>query len=161
PQVRIDPKILRSLAPPGPIQPPSPPVAQPQPQPPAPTPAPQPAIAKPTAPVAPQPVSPPDNPIRPPEQQTASNGLVLPRFSPGKALQENLHEALKDGGTTGTQFSGPVRPSPNAGGGGIPGGGGGGQAYTGGSLQLLTPTEGVDFSSYLERMRAIVQRNWY
>ena len=52
-----------------------------------------------------------------------------------------------------------VRP----GGGGMGGGGGGrgGQGYLGGNLEMLTPTEGVDFSNYLARVLASVKRNWY
>jgi TonB family protein len=30
-----------------------------------------------------------------------------------------------------------------------------------GQLQMLTPTQGVDFTSYLQRVVASVQRNWY
>ena len=49
-------------------------------------------------------------------------------------------------------------------GGRIPGGplgsgSSGGQAY--GNIELLTPTEGVDFSHYLARVLASVRRNWY
>jgi TonB family protein len=34
-------------------------------------------------------------------------------------------------------------------------------AVGGGQLQMLTPTEGVDFSNYLARVLASVKRNWY
>ncbi len=101
----------------------------------------------------------PDSPPQP--QESASNSLVLPRFSPGKALQESMHEALKDGGTTGAQFGGPVGPAPSPGGGGMSGGGGGGQGYLGGNVEMLTPTEGVDFTNYIARVLASVKRNWY
>jgi TonB family protein len=68
-----------------------------------------------------------------------------------------MHQALKDGGTAGADFGGGT-PS---GGGGIGGGGGGGGGQgLGGSLQMLTPTEGVDFSTYLARVLASVKRNW-
>jgi hypothetical protein len=158
PQIRVDPRLLRQLAPPRELQPtPGPPEpervvkdaptqAKPAPSTPMPQPRAQPPI---------------DSPIRPtPQQQeSASNSLVLPRFSPGKALQESLHEALKDGGTTSGQFGGPVSPAP--GGGGIGGGGGGGQGYLGGNVEILTPTEGVDFSNYIARVLASVKRNWF
>jgi TonB family protein len=39
------------------------------------------------------------------------------------------------------------------------GGGGGPEAY--GGLQMLTPTEGVDFNDYLQRVVARVEHNWY
>ncbi len=158
PQMRVDPRILRQLAPPRPTQPPP---GQPEPERVAPTPAPIPAPAKPAAPsVAPTPQLPLESPFKPqkPPDQTSSS-LVLPRFSPGKALQQSLHEALKEGGAPGAQFGGPVGPGSLPGGGG--GGGGGGQGYLGGNVEMLTPTEGVDFSTYLARVLASVKRNWY
>ena len=154
PQIRVAPRLLRQLAPPRELQPtPAPP------EPVAPT------TPKLTAPM-PQPrVQPPeDSPIRTPQlpQETASNSLVLPHFSPGKALQESMHEALKEGGTSSAEFGGPVGPAPSRGGGGVGGGGGGGgQGYMGGNVEMLTPTEGVDFSNYIARVLASVKRNWY
>ena len=41
------------------------------------------------------------------------------------------------------------------------GGGGGGQGYLGGAVEMLTPTEGVDFTTYMARVLASVKRNWY
>jgi TonB family protein len=151
PQMRIDPRLLRQLAPPREVQPtPGPPeperVTRDNP------------VAK-LAPTAPTP-HPLDSPIKPPPMlpDNPTPSLTLPRFSPGKALQESMHEALKDGGTSSAQFGGPV-PS---GGGGIGGGGGrGGQGYLGGGLEMLTPTEGVDFTNYLARVLASVKQNWY
>ena len=166
PRIRIDPRILRSLSPP----------SQPQPLPGPPEPervvrdAPQPTPEKPglTQPPANAPQQrtqqPPQDSIfkpvqQPPPQQ--SSGLVLPRFSPGKALKESLHEALKDGGAPSAQFGGPTPAAPAPGGGGGPGGISGGQGYLGGNGELRTPTEGVDFSNYLARVLASVKRNWY
>jgi TonB family protein len=151
PQIRVDPRVLRQLAPPRQLQPnPNPPeperVVRDNPNP---------------APSMPQPRTQPpqDSPIKPPPTppDPATSSLVLPRFSPGRALQENLHEALKDGGTASVQFG---VPAGHPGGGGMGGGGGGGQGQLGGSLELLTPTEGVDFTNYLARLRASIQRNW-
>jgi TonB family protein len=151
PQMRVDPRMLRQLAPSRPTQPPP---EQPEPERVAPTPTP----AKPAAPsVAPTPQLPMESPIRPqkpPDQNTSS--LILPQFSPGKALQNSLHQALKDGGTPSAQFGGPAGQMPGGG-----GGGGGGQSYLGGNVEMLTPTEGVDFSTYLARVLASVKRNWY
>ena len=52
-------------------------------------------------------------------------------------------------------------PAPPA----MPGGpgqeGGPGPGYLSGSIQILTPTDGVDFTSYIARLLAIVKRNWY
>jgi hypothetical protein len=163
PRIRIDPRILRSLSPP----------SQPQPLPGPPDPervvrdAPQltpekPGLTQPSAPQSRTQQPPQDSifkPVQQPPQQ--SSGLVLPRFSPGKALQESLHEALKDGGTPSAQFGGPAPSAPAPGGGGGPGGISGGQGYLGGNVELLTPTEGVDFSNYLARVLASVKRNWY
>ena len=156
PQIRVDPRLLRQLAPPRELQPTP---APPEPERVAPT------TPKLSAPM-PQPRTqrPEDSPFRTPQppQETASSSLVLPRFSPGKALQESMHEALKNGGTSSAEFGGPVAPAPSPGGGGIGGGGGGGgQAYLGGNVEMLTPTEGVDFTNYIARVLASVKRNWY
>jgi TonB family protein len=154
PAMRVDPRVLRRLAPPRELQPtPNPPepdrVVRDNPTP---------------APVAPTPQArtqpPQDSPIKPPQTPPdAPSSLVLPRFSPGKALQENLHQALKDGGSASAQFGGPAAPPGGGAMGG--GGGGGGQGYLGGNLEMLTPTEGVDFTNYLARVLASVKRNWY
>jgi TonB family protein len=45
---------------------------------------------------------------------------------------------------------------------GSPGGGAGhGQGTFGNGYEILTPTEGVDFSDYMARVLASVRRNWY
>jgi TonB family protein len=157
PQMRVDPRLLRRLAPPRELQP--------NPNPPEPDRVVRDNPAQKLAPSAPIPqprTQPPqDSPIKPPEtpQNPNASTLVLPHFSPGKALQEDLHQALKDGGTASAQFGGPTGPP---GGGALPGsGGGGGQGYLGGGLEMLTPTEGVDFTNYLARVLASVKRNWY
>ncbi len=78
--------------------------------------------------------------------------MLLPRtVSPGRALEESAQEALR-GGTSSQQFGGEIP--------GASGGGGGGQGFLGGDLEMLTPTEGVDFTSYLARIVASVKRNW-
>jgi TonB family protein len=154
-QVRIDPRYLRELdtLDPTAIQP----ILGPKgPQPagpessesastaaPAPAPKPQPA----PAPRAPELVEPRDL-----VAQGPGRGLLLPRtVSPGRALQESAQEALR-GGASPQQF-GEMLP-------GAPSGGGGGQGFLGGGLEMLTPTEGVDFTSYLARIVASVKRNW-
>jgi TonB family protein len=45
----------------------------------------------------------------------------------------------------------------------VPGGGGTGPAsgLLSNGAEILTPTEGVDFSNYIARMLASVRRNWY
>ena len=155
PVMKVDPRLLRQLAPPHASQPAPAPIA---PEPPRENPAQTPAKPTPIAPMSlPHPAESPIRPQTPPPDMTPS--LVLPRFSPGKALQESMHEASKGGGTEAETFGGPTgRPSP---GGGGYGGGGGGQGYLGGQVEMLTPTEGVDFSTYIARVLASVKRNWY
>jgi TonB family protein len=85
--------------------------------------------------------------------QGPGRGLLLPRsLSPGRALEESAQEALRGGGANMQQF-GEMIP-------GGPRGGGGGQGFLGGGLEMLTPTEGIDFTSYLARIVASVKRNW-
>ena len=152
PVMKVDPRLLRELAPPRATQP-----APAQPEPPRETPTPP----KP-APVAPMSMPhPAESPIQrqtPPPETTPS--LVLPRFSPGKALQESMQEALKGGGSESATYEGPM--GRGMGSGGMGGGGGsGGQGYGGNAVEILTPTEGVDFSTYIARVLASVKRNWF
>jgi TonB family protein len=81
----------------------------------------------------------------------------LPKFSPGKALQESMQEAMRGGGSETTTTEGPI----GRGGGYGSGGGGGGQGFGGNAVEILTPTEGVDFSTYIARVLASVKRNWF
>lgn len=150
PVVKIDPRLLRQLAPPREL----PPAAPAQPEPSRETPAPP--KPSPAAPLSqPHPAESPIRPQTPPPVATPS--LVLPRFSPGKALQESMQEAMKGGGSESAASGGPIgRLSPGGG-----GGGGGGQGFAGNAVTILTPTEGVDFSTYIARVLASVKRNWY
>ncbi len=149
PVMKIDPRLLRQLAPPRAAQPAP---AAPEPLRESPTPA------KP-APIAPMSLPhPAESPIRPqtPPPDTPPS-LVLPKFSPGKALQESMQEALRGGGSETATAEGPIG---RGGGYGSPGGGGG-QGFGGNAVEILTPTEGVDFSTYIARVLASVKRNWY
>jgi len=153
PVMKVDPRLLRQLAPPREVQPAAPtPVEAPLRENPAP---PKPA---PIAPMSlPHPAESPIQPQTPPPVATPS--LVLPKFSPGKALQESMQEAMKGGGSDTLTTRGSVgRISP---GGGGYGGGGGGQGFGGNAVTILTPTEGVDFSNYINRVLATVKQNWY
>jgi TonB family protein len=156
PAMRIDPRLLRRLGPPR-----APEITPaPTPAPPAPEHAQRDNPAPKSALLAPMP-HPQDSPVRTPPPvlpDAPAPSLTLPRFSPGKALQQSMQQALKDGGTSSAEFGGTV---PSGGGGIGGGGGGGGQGYLGGGLQMLTPTEGVDFTTYLARVLASVKRNWY
>jgi outer membrane biosynthesis protein TonB len=152
PKLRIDPKTLNRIAPP---------VEQPQPAP-APTPAPQPAPKPPVElPEAPRPQAPASpapqtqqptpsqlEPIRP--QPNSRLNLQLPQTSPGQAIQDQLHDAIERNNGGGLQVPGGDVPRGPGGGPGM------GQGY-----QILTDTQGVDFSSYIQRLLASLKRNWY
>jgi TonB family protein len=162
PVVKISPKVLNKVAPPrpeehrieappaaNPERPPSDLPAAPTPQPnrnPPPTAATPPVDAAPTPsrllPAAPQPVP-------------GHLNLGLPSASPGKEMQDQLQDAVRHAGS-GTYSTGGSIPR-GAGGGG--GGRGGGQV--GNAVTILTPTEGVDFNSYITRLVARVKQNWY
>lgn len=142
PRLRISPRTVERLAPP--VKTP-----EPAPAPEAPKPAPAPEAAKP----APQPLPPAPTPeIKPlqPPAPTKPLNLGIP-LAPGRALQRDVQQAIREGG------SAPVY-SPPSGGAQAPGGGGPGMQP---GLSILTPTDGVDFNPYLQRVLAIVRRNWY
>jgi outer membrane biosynthesis protein TonB len=163
-QMRIDPRVLKQLAP----------EAMPSPLPgiPAPPPQPQPRAELPDAP-RPQSSDTNGSPGQPSrgeltlrdvpriesaKQQPAPGQLILPRMSPGRAIED-----LARNSTSGSQsgptitFGGPL--TGRGGYGGPSGGGGTGEGL--GALQMLTPTEGVDFTNYLTRVLASIKRNWY
>jgi outer membrane biosynthesis protein TonB len=158
PPMRVDPRVLRKVAPPvpqptpGPKEPervvkdlPSAPVPKPNAAPP--TPQPNENVAK---------AEPPKPPLKleTPQQQPTDHSLLLPKSSLGRSLQDSIRESAK------------MNAPPALGGGGqlpnnsgVPGGGGQGAAY--GAMEMLTPTEGVDFSNYLQRVYLTVKRNWF
>jgi TonB family protein len=154
PKIHIDSKTLNTVAPPRPeSHMPAPPVSPEKPLSDLPeAPKPQPSYVPPPSQTAPspsrlEPVRPPDNPA------PGKLNLQLPNSSPGKALQSQLQDAIRRNG-------GGIRTAPGA---GIPGGGGGGRGGPGmqPGVTILTPTEGVDFNSYINRLLAVVKRNWY
>lgn len=156
PQMRIDPRILRQMAPPV--------VPQPLPGPKEPervvrdTPT-EPAPELPAAPKPqPQAQTPADSRLdtsKPQPQTQAQNRLVLPQMSsPGRMLQQSAEQSRQSGGSGLEQFGGQIPGAPSY-------GGGGGEGYLGGAVQMLTPTEGVDFNDYLARVVDSVKRNWY
>lgn len=161
-KMRIDPRILRRLAPPE-----APP--QPLPGPPEPervvkelpnAPKPQPNVATETPPEAPAPkpdLSRPTAKLEPPDQPQPNRGLVLPKFSPGRAIEESSREAAQNSSRS-QAISGPMPGAGRQ----VPGGGGApGTGLLTNGVELLTPTEGVDFSNYLARVLASVRQNWY
>lgn len=88
--------------------------------------------------------------------KTEGRGLVLPSpsLSPGRALEESLRGALQGRRGGSETFSDRMPGGPG-------GADGSGQGLLGGTVELLTPTEGVDFTNYLERLLARVRHNWY
>jgi outer membrane biosynthesis protein TonB len=155
PQIRIDPRVFQQISPeletaPNVSEAPS---REPM------TESPGRAEAQPEQPRLVEPSRPPAREaprLEPPKSSaTGSNPFALPGLSPGRALEESLRGAAKGGSTgptTGT-FGGDIPSGP------LGRGGGAGKAY--GAIELLTPTEGVDFSNYLARVLASVRRNWY
>jgi outer membrane biosynthesis protein TonB len=157
-KMRIDPRILRKLAPPEPQPLPGPPeperVVKELPNAPVPKPS-----ASPDQPETPSPKNDLPRPtakLEPPDRPEPNRGLVLPKISPGRAIENSLHGEGKPQGSAPVVAGGPI---PGGGGPGGQRGGGRGTAY--GALELLTPTEGVDFTNYLARVYASVKQNWY
>src|SRR5271155_5587590 len=164
PVVKISPKTLNKAAPPRPeehrIE--APPVASERPPldlPVAPTPK---VNTDPHPSTATAPPPPPDSTSRLlpvlPKGPPSHLDLGLHDASPGKALQDDLQDAVKHAPSGGTydSDSGVVR----GGGGTGRGRGGGGAQGQAGNVTILTPTEGVDFNSYINRLLAKLKQNW-
>ncbi len=160
PKVHVDPRVLREVAPP--IQPqPSPAPERTKELPNAPVPQPN------ATPPAPQPNAPTpktENPplrLETPDTPQPQKGLLLPKMSPRTSIQDSIRAASKNpnaGGRSGAMI-GPMPKTPASP--GIPGSGGQGGGSFGNGYEILTPTEGVDFSDYMARVLASVRRNWY
>ena len=163
PKVRINPKTLSKVAPPRAeshaIE--APPAASPE-RPPSDLPsAPTPRVSANTTPS--QPVPSTDNPapsklLLPSEvtaQPKSGLNLGLPSSSPSKQLQDQIQGAIK-GAPGGVTYGG---DSTSQGGTGR-GGNGRGSGVGMGGMSILSDTEGVDFTSYMNRLHDIVMRNW-
>jgi len=115
--------------------------------------APKPQIPITSAPTAPtQPVTPAPSHLEPVAPATPANpshpNLQLPQSSPGKLIQDQISEAISQGRRQGGIYSGGPGV-PRAGGPGV------GEGY-----QILSDTQGVDFSAYITRLLATLKRNW-
>lgn len=161
PKVKIDNKTLNKVAPPRPEQhqvvAPAPnPERPPSDLPAAPTPQPN---THPEAVVPPPTTIPPPNKsiLLPAEPQptTSHLNLGLPGGSPEKALNQQMQDAIGKAG------HGSYSTEGVAGGSGGGGGHGGRQGQTGNAVDILSPTEGVDFNDYITRLVAKVRQNWY
>ncbi len=151
PKMNITPKILNRVAP-TPVE---------QPAPPAPVNTPKPPENLPEAP-RPRSISPP--PVNPTPQQQAAlepiqplvpkpNGnlkLDLGNSSPGREIQDQTLDAIKNA----RNGQGQVFPGGPA----VPGGAGG--PGMGQGAQILSDTQGVDFTNYINRLLATLKRNW-
>ncbi|HEV3483716.1 MAG TPA: TonB C-terminal domain-containing protein [Candidatus Acidoferrales bacterium] len=154
PKINVDRNLLKKLAPPvekpqipSPVPAPAPtPVKPPTDLPDAPRariqPSPAPAPAQPTqsAPSQLQPVLPPR-----PQNQNRLN-LQLPDSSPGKQIQDQIQDAIRRGDRGSIYSGGSVAPGSGSG--------------VGNGVQILSDTQGVDFSNYITRLLATLRRNW-
>lgn len=165
PKVHLDPRILREVAPepqPAPAPPPERPIKElpSAPVPKANTPAPDP---QPSAPAPKTDAPKPSLKLEAPDAPQPQHGLILPKDSLNRSLQDTIRDAAKNpnasGGRSGL-YSGPMPKSGGGLNGGSPGSQGSGGTF-GNGYEILTPTEGVDFSDYMNRVVAAVRRNWY
>jgi len=157
PKVRIDKKTLNDAAPPRPEAhfpvPPSSPAPPASDLPAAPTPH---TAVNPNPPSSPQPTAPAPSQLQPlPAPAPGKLNLQLPNSSPGRAIQDQLSDAVKHSSGGGTYAQSGSMPR-----GAGSGGGGRGGTQVGNAVSILTPTEGVDFESYITRMLAAIKRNW-
>jgi len=166
PQVHLDPRVLREVAPPEPQPAPAPQPEKPVrelPSAPVPKADTSPPDAQPSAPAPKTDAPKPPLKLEAPDAPQPQHGLILPKNSINRSLQDTIRDAAKSpnapGGRSGL-YSGPM---PKAGG-GLNGGSDGHQGAGGtfgNGYEILTPTEGVDFSDYMNRVVAAVRRNWY
>ena len=165
PPIKVDPRVLRNVAPPPPTPKPElQPEPKPQPKelPSAPTPQPnaQPPETKPTPPAPKQETAENIQPkLESPDAPVPQPHLKLPNTS-GNVLRDTMRDLQRtpaSGGRSGA-ISGPMPRRPGTPGLDLPSGGGG---QYGNGYQILTPTEGVDFSDYMARVLASVRNNWY
>jgi TonB family protein len=161
PKVHIDRKTIKNVTPPSPepVLPPPPREEAPKPEPPKELPeAPKAQTPPPTTAPAVQPnpeaIKPSElQPITPPKPDPNRKlNLGLGSSSPTKALHDEMADAARS--NAGKVYT------PQSGGYGLPGGGGQGPGIQPG-LQMLTPTQGVDFDEYLKRVVEAVRRNWF
>lgn len=156
-RIRLDPRILKELTPPKPPEPA--PLAGPKD-----TAPPQPEASK-AAPPQPPPAAQPKpedafkplTEVQPPPSPTHKLNLEIPHLSPEQELQKSAQEALRNQNSSNSaSITEPLPRPPGA----PPPSGAEGDGQLGSGVQILTPTQGVDFSNYLARLIARVQQNW-
>jgi hypothetical protein len=151
PKIRINPKVLNRIAPPV-TEPPAPQVETPK-APESPKSAELPSAPAPQNLQRQQPSNPPPSQleaVQPPVPRQRPNlNLGLSNSTPGQELQQQLNDAIRQGRSQGGYYGGePTAPGAN--------GPGIGEGY-----QILSDTQGVDFTSYIQRLLATLKRNWY
>jgi TonB family protein len=154
--VRVDPRVINKIAPPAPTPPPPQPVPEPPKRelPSAPAPQPNVAAVQPPKNASPSQGELPKTPtkLENPDMPVPEKGLILPKT--GGSAGDLIRDAAR-----GTKPNSPV--AVHGGGQGVPGGGGhGGKGSHGAGIEMLTDTEGVDFSDYFRRIYYIVKGNW-
>jgi len=141
---RVVPELKPEITAPAPA-PERPPVDLPE--------APRPQVPAAAAPANPVPTTPAPSHLEPvipaaPTNQGRLN-LQLPQSSPGKLIQDQISDAISRAPRQGGVYSGGPA-TPGAGGPGM------GEGY-----QILSDTQGVDFTPYIQRLLATLKRNWY
>jgi TonB family protein len=149
PRVRVTPETLHKVAPP--VEKPAipSPVAPEKPAPELPE-APKPKNTVAPAPPTSIPTTPVPSHIEPVLPTTPNNrlNLGLSPSTPGRALSDQINTAGQG------PHTGPPVFSP-----GVPGSGGHGPG-AGNGYEILSDTQGVDFSDYIQRLLATLKRNW-
>lgn len=136
---KISPKIEQPVAPtPPPASPEKPPTDLPE--------APRPQAVIPPPPQAAPSQLEPVEPVRPNPQNHLN--LHLNDDSPGKQIEDQIQDAIHQGGRGRTYPGGESMP-------GSRGGPGMGQ-----QAEILSDTQGVDFTNYIQRLLATLKRNW-
>lgn len=152
PKIHISPRVLSRVAPPV-EQPPAPPVQAPK-APELPKSAVLPEEPKPQnqqrLPAPPKQAPSQLEAIQPPTPRPRSQlNLGLSNASPGQEIQNQMRDAIRQGHTQGGIY-GSEPAAPGVGGPGM-----------GQGIQILSDTQGVDFTSYIQRLLATLRRNWY
>jgi outer membrane biosynthesis protein TonB len=106
-------------------------------------PKPQPSVAPPPPPQAQPSQLQPIQPITPKPRLN----LGLNQSSPGKEIQDQIRDAIRQGQQGAVYNGGQSSP-------------GGGKAGVGSQAQILSDTQGVDFNPYIQRLLATLKRNW-
>ncbi len=152
PHIKVDPREVAKVAPPAPKAE-TPKIPEPAKELPA---APVPKSNTPQPALDPGPTPKSDTPkpklqLEVPDVPTPNSHLQLPSSATsGTSINDLLHGGEKPSGPAAIGGGGPIHSG---------GGGRGGAAY--GGLEILTPTEGVDFNGYLQRVYLTVKRNWF